>query len=1370
MIQRRPQFAAKGVFRFACRAHFFVFAVVLMSLPSVLHAATDATVVFRRADAALATVSQNTPLFAPTSFSKAVHEYQAAASALKAKSDKETITASEQAIHSLETANSVDAQNEELLKDTKSVRDTTIAINGIPISSLARADEILKQAAAAAEAGKKDEALSIASKASQAYASIAAQFIKQKWAPDIEKEISEARADAPVVLIERAQAALDRDISSADTVKPAELNDLIARLKGIEGLLFPPFFRTPPANLQMADFVLQVIHYDQRRWDFKSGDITNASGTAWLVFNCQPTFHRPPFWQIATVAKNFRVVKTVKNPTEEIALTDAVQLEPGALAGSTIAVDLPTYATTPLQISQAIAQQIQWLLKPAGGIEVHFDNLTIEPLSTPNTGRVLQGTASYPTVPPDPANASLAIAGFNLLLHSIELSPTRALVNAELEMPITLVDSGTGHPGRVDLGTFPITSACVFRRDLPQLAYGPWEVGNTGMQIQGSGVLADFDPSWASPSAPAGSTAAAPAWEGTILGAGATKATSPVISNSGYLSAAYSYQIALVAASGLSGQFKLTAPYEFESVEPFGYRVSISTGHVDLLDSAVADGQFDEDKLVLPKTAVLTTTGAAVTATHNQLQLDSNLNLLSGATLSAAIRWGEFASHPPTDTYYESQGFKYGRFYLCGTPRMSYFPLDAADNFSTTNPLLTSPEISGMQGLTVFFPQSLQVDTPDTPTPSPLKFISINQSDRSTADWINFSFGGVNAQLQNFMSQPGTKTDLGPVYQAFYKGKAPFLAGLGSGASEKLQKRYSLAMQFVTSAVYSANMQGAVNLPMPVNSNLDFSEMAFTSTAQISGAQLPMTSPLGLSYWGLDVVKKPGMTSAGVISVRTGEVFFTAAGIQESRHFAMPFYLMWGDLLANGSVSKLEFDYNGAGQKFDGFGYTTSFVKLSDYDPAQPAGYLKTAGRVAFDVFGAKYININDAYDTTKPSDPYDNRNVTLANDSDPNGPYEPTDHALNADWGNGFANFAYTYDYDINAQDGFVGPGTMGVQWIDQNLQSSIVLKSDRICMSANDTNFHDITLGPVAHFGTMSSITGCGCIVNHQLERLILSAQLESTTDANIVLRSASYGEVQMMFTPSVSTVEFTGDMYLSILAGGNMEVAGDAKFTVNRDQDFAEGDVDGHFDSSTALGLNSVSGDGHVNWHVGVLGGTGYESLQGQLALSVLTPLAGTSAEGGLYVGINAPLSDAWVLTAAGPHFKLNTAALPARLTGMYGYVKGGQSVNLYILSGGFEEFVGLGGFVLTPQQATNLGAQNTANVVGLPYVVGNVGAHAWGSILGGLVSADGWADLQVILPYPYQFQGDIDLSACVLWVACGDADVTVGLNSSQGFYLQ
>ncbi len=1358
---------ASGFLRcFAFASLVAVFA--LLASPAV--AKPDAAAELRRVDAALASAdAQDLGLLAPTSFAEAVREYQAAESALKNKEEAQAIAACERALKLLDRATSVAAGTRELLKEPIRARNSALEIDPNLTSHLTAGDEIFKQAAASAEAGNKSQASATGAKAADVYASLAKQYLTEQRLPGLKKQIKEIPG-AHTEDVARAQAEIDRAESSLASAKPEELFVIASKLKEIDQFFYPPFYRVPPVNLRMADFVLQVIHYDTRRWDFQNGLIIHASGTAWLVFECQPIFPRPPLWQVATVDKSLRVVEKVKNPAEEIALSDAARIESAAGVGSTINVKLPAYATSATQVSEAILQQLQWLLRPAGAIKVHFDDLTIRPVPTPDAGLVLAGTAAYPTTPPDPADASLAIAGFRLLLHTINLTPARASVGAELEMPVSIVDSGTGHPGRVDLGTFPISSSCVFRRELPQLAYGPWDVGNTGVEIKGNGIVADFDATWASPMAPAGSAATTASWRGALLGQGTTLTAAPVVSNSGYLSASYSYPIAFITAPGLAGQFTLAAPYEFESLEPLGYRVFLSTGHLDLADSAVLDGQFDRGRLLLPPRAVVDSSGAVVTASHDQLQLDANLDLLSTATLSVPVRWGEFTSHPAsTSTFYESQGFKYGRFYLSGAQRANYFPLDSADNFLEPDALLHPLPAIGLQGLTVFFPEFLQVNTLDTPTRAPLRFVSTNQSDRASADWLNFSFGGVHGSLQHFLTIPNSKTELGPVYQAFYQGQKPFEPGLGSGVNEKLEKRYSLAIEFVSSSVFDANMQGALNLPMPVNANLDFNQMEFTSTAQISGAKLPMNNPLPLSYWGLDVVKKPGTTSGGVISVRTGQVFFTAAGIRELRHFAMPFYLTWGELLASGAVHRLEFDYNGAGQKFDRFGYTTSFVKLSDYDPAKQA-YLKTAGTVAFDVFGAKYINISDAYDPTKTGDPYDSRSVTLANDSDPNGPYSPTDHSLSANWGNGFGTFAYRFDYDINAQDGFVGPGTMALQWVDQNLQSSIVLKAERICLSANDTNRHDLTLGPLAHFGAMDRVTGCGCIVNHQLERMVLSAELENTTDANIVLRSATYGEVQMMFTPSISSVEFLGDMYLTILAGGNVEVQGDAKFTVNRDQDFVEGDVDGHFDAASALGLNSVSGDGHVNWHIGMLGGAGYESLQGQLSLSVVTPLAGTSAEGGLYIGINAPLSEAWVLSAAGPHFKLNTAALPARLTGLYGYVKASESINLYVLSGGYEEFVGLGGFVLTPQQAVNLNAQATANVVGLPYIIGNVGAHAWGSILGGLVSADGWADLQVILPYPFQFQGDIDLSACVLWVACGDVDVTIGLNSSQGFYLQ
>jgi hypothetical protein len=74
------------------------------------------------------------------------------------------------------------------------------------------------------------------------------------------------------------------------------------------------------------------------------------------------------------------------------------------------------------------------------------------------------------------------------------------------------------------------------------------------------------------------------------------------------------------------------------------------------------------------------------------------------------------------------------------------------------------------------------------------------------------------------------------------------------------------------------------------------------------------------------------------------------------------------------------------------------------------------------------------------------------------------------------------------------------------------------------------------------------------------------------------------------------------------------------------------------------------------------------------------------------------------------------------------------------------------------------------IGLPYVVGNLGGRIHGEILGGLVSAAAWFNLQVLGPYPFGFQGTVGLEACVLWVACGSVDVTVGLNTTEGFYLR
>jgi hypothetical protein len=473
-------------------------------------------------------------------------------------------------------------------------------------------------------------------------------------------------------------------------------------------------------------------------------------------------------------------------------------------------------------------------------------------------------------------------------------------------------------------------------------------------------------------------------------------------------------------------------------------------------------------------------------------------------------------------------------------------------------------------------------------------------------------------------------------------------------------------------------------------------------------------------------------------------------------------------MLANGALKRLVFDHAGVGQKFDGFPLTTSFVRLSDFVAAQPS-FLKVAGTVHFDVFGPKYINVNDNYDPSKPGDPYNNRRLDdLMTDSDPTGAFRASDIQLNANWSSGFGSMDFKHNYDKNAQDGFIGVGQMGFLWVTGTMSSSIVIKSSRMCMSVNETNRRDFKLGPVARFGGMTRTTGCGCIENGQLQRVMLSSELEAATDVNIFLRSASYGRIEWSLTPSVSTLEIAGDMYLTVLAAANVQVTGLANFTVNREQDFVEGLINGKFTSSTALGFNSVSADGQLNWHLGTLGGAGYQSLQGRLAVAVIAPGGGAGVEGGFYIAVNAPKSEAWVLAGSGDRFKLNMTALPVRLTGMYGYVKASSSLNAFVFAGGLEAYVGLGAFVLTPAQVTDLNAVGSG-IPALPFVIGHIGVHIWGEILGGLVSAGGTVDLQVIGPYPFSFEGTLGLEGCVLWVVCGSVDVSVGLNSSQGFYV-
>ena len=103
---------------------------------------------------------------------------------------------------------------------------------------------------------------------------------------------------------------------------------------------------------------------------------------------------------------------------------------------------------------------------------------------------------------------------------------------------------------------------------------------------------------------------------------------------------------------------------------------------------------------------------------------------------------------------------------------------------------------------------------------------------------------------------------------------------------------------------------------------------------------------------------------------------------------------------------------------------------------------------------------------------------------------------------------------------------------------------------------------------------------------------------------------------------------------------------------------------------------------------------------------------------------------------------------------------------------ELYAGLGVFILTPSEASSLPGPlpvlDPSTALGIPYVIGNLGGRIYGEILGGVVSAGAWINLQLIGPYPFSFRGTVGMEGCLVFI-CHSTSVTVGLNSDRGFYV-
>ncbi len=1130
----------------------------------------------------------------------------------------------------------------------------------------------------------------------------------------------------------------------------------------------PPAKKLIPATLIAGTFRIEVEEYDQPS---KSLNPKLPSGIGRVKFSCPPVVIPFPWQNVRPVLKTFSVVQSVTDSLTQMHLSDALIVNPSARVGDNVQISLPERSTvTETLVDRNTVIGILKGLNGPEGIRVRFRDVQWSGGLAPVVV-LSEGIAWYPTTPAVPAvPAEVAIdPGFTLAIDSLVITPSKSSVRGSVLLPPCIISATGCTRSSIGLPWANITGQCDLYCDVPDSSFGPFYVGETGIQVSGKGYTIDFSSirSNASVTPPLGNP-----WKGVVLKSGATPdpPAELVLSNRGYVKGKYTFTNGLIVSSGLEARLDLAAPFGFRTVEPMGYLVVMRPpdGFLKIGACSVQGGQFLSGEIQLPLAAIRNENGALVRAAYDTLHVQNDMDLFGAVKVPGGFTWGEFFKTAGAPKYYQlspdSAGASAtGYFYLAARHLGPYYPLVAG---VFTAPSMYPPDVglesAGVQGvtLTTIGHREFTIWTTDVPKGNILVPLKLSFAAQSVWPmWMNVIGTGVHTEVRvaKYTGQDNP-VYLGPTWcsDPRYLGEKAFNVSFQSNTQSKERQ---MKMQFVESATWYSDFDGTISLGGPINGSVAFKNLTFTSTANAGGAELDLSQPLHMDYWGVTAVPRDSTKSAGVVCVKLGVIYLTAAGIFEPGHFTAPFWLTWGELKASGNMGRLFFDYNGGGQKFDRFPYSPSLVRLSDYNPAVPAdsGFVITYGNLAFSFFGAKPLWVYDWKSPNRTGDPFVGRTVRIPAST----PYGTggTDLHLQRNWGDGVADLNFTVAYDSVVQEGFVGPGSAAINKFvvfSGPLPGGINVKAARSCFSLNHETDISIGLGPLMTTSALSKVWGCGCIVGDNLETVAVGGELSANNGAgfSMLARSAGAVSVVMGLTPSRTDFLLAGDAYVVLLTS-NAEIVGYLTLTIDRDVGYAEGYARGIVTMDAIVA--GLSGQGEFQWHVG----TDNETMQGRVAVSMYGmgwPAVGAGLEAGLWFGINSNKDNVWVMDGISGRFGLNKAGLPQYITGLYAYMSFSASVSYYVVSGGYQAYAAVGAFAGY--------GQNTGAGFG---VIGNVGLYVWGKILGGLVSADAWGDLQMIIGVPPAFQGTLGLDACVLWVFCGSVTVNAGFNANQGFYL-
>ena len=394
-----------------------------------------------------------------------------------------------------------------------------------------------------------------------------------------------------------------------------------------------------PPTIEIGEFTLDVESISKMgRWIEASREFRGVAGTAWLRFPCGRPTIRPrwpellpefrlgralePLAGSTGLTHRLEVVARVVNPQTEIAFVDAQRIRADVQPGETVDLEVPIARLQDVLIHGAGVVG-WWETERKGDVLVEFEAKAVRLEAKEGIGGwIVEGTARYPAQPRVPTEVRVDVDGFELVITDLTLTPKGASGSVTVRLPDCLTDPATCDRVTLDLGAVPLTPGCELYVDAPGSAYGPWLVDDTGLEIEGTGYTLDLSTTQSPSGRPA-------SWRGLELGPGtATGARSvPDPCNTGYLRGSYAHVGAVLTGAGLDAIMVLSAPVQFEAIEPRGHHISLDVGWLELTHCQIAGGEFPQGRVKFPTDAVCggapgAVVEVAITAASVQPDLD----------------------------------------------------------------------------------------------------------------------------------------------------------------------------------------------------------------------------------------------------------------------------------------------------------------------------------------------------------------------------------------------------------------------------------------------------------------------------------------------------------------------------------------------------------------------------------------------------------------------------------------------------------------------------------------------------------------------------------------------------------------------------